>query len=333
MAAHIFAFLLAALAASIYVIIRARVFSAEPLQQAPKRNNILSFLAVVLVFLIYFFIGNLAAIATAHVSMSQKSTVVEILAGLSAIAATCIFSRTWFENGLSGLGIIARNIPRGVGLGVLSFAVIAPILYVSILVTDVASRLITHKLPPVHPALKAMATDHSPISLAFLVLMVVIVAPISEELFFRGLIQSWLSQKFMLIGSKTATTPANSAAAHNTPWGQPDIASTASEERPSSDSTAGVPAPPSPPPPPQWPQSPWLPRRRWIAILLTAAVFAGVHYVVTPGYDEYFPVLFLLAVALGYMYERTGNIWTDITMHACFNLIPTILILCGIKPK
>ncbi len=332
MAAHISALVLAALAASIYAIIRAGVFSAEPLQQAPPRNNILSFLAVVLVFLIYFFMGNLAALATMHLPTSQKSSVIEIIAGLSAIVATCLFSKKWFENGLSGLGIVARNIPRGVGMGLLGFLAIAPILYFSILVTDVVSKLITHKLPPVHPALKALATDHSPISLGLLVLMVVIIAPISEELFFRGLIQSWLSQKFMIIGSNKMTTAGNPAPTPDTPWVPPSMINNPNDENPCADITATIPAA-APPPPPQWPQFPWLPRNRWIAILITAGVFAGVHYVVTPGYDEYFPVLFLLAVALGYMYERTGNIWTDITMHACFNLIPTVFILCGIKPK
>jgi membrane protease YdiL (CAAX protease family) len=268
-----------------------------------------------------------------HVPTSRKSSIIEIVAGVSAIIAICLLSKKWFEKGPSGLGVEPGNMIRGIGLGLLSFAAIAPVLYTAILITDIASKLITHKLPPVHPALKAMAVDHSAVSLGLLVIMVVIVAPISEELFFRGLIQSWLAQRFAGMGSHNSTTIGNLADRPSPPAGVPGTLESNVNENPYAVPDASASAPEISAPPRAWPNSPWLPVNRWMAILITAGVFAAVHYAVTPGYDDYFPVLFILAVALGYMYERTGNIWTDITMHACFNLIPTILILCGVKPK
>ena len=291
-----------------------------------------------LILLLYICTGSAAAVVAQDFPITQRASLVEIVAGLSVIVATYIFATRWFELKLSGLGVVVRNIPRGLVLGFLSFVVIAPILYIVLAITDVIARQVTHHMPPVHPALKAMATDHSPVSLGMLVFIVVVVAPISEEFFFRGLIQSWLSQKLASGRTKSPPDPKPSVAANFADWEpRTDNAaewttppSSAAEASPSDISSISAPVAS---PIRSWPQAPWRPGNRWLAILITAAVFAGVHYMVTPGYDEYFPVLFLLGVALGYMYERTGNIWTDITMHACFNLIPTLLILSGVKPK
>jgi membrane protease YdiL (CAAX protease family) len=54
----------------------------------------------------------------------------------------------------------------------------------------------------------------------------------------------------------------------------------------------------------------------WAAVIITSALFALVH-----GIWWMMPPLFLLAVGLGYVYERTRNVWATITMHASFNLL------------
>jgi membrane protease YdiL (CAAX protease family) len=60
---------------------------------------------------------------------------------------------------------------------------------------------------------------------------------------------------------------------------------------------------------------------RWIAVIITSAVFALVHPLWTA------PLIFLLALCLGYAYERTGSLWVPITMHAMFNISSTFLFL------
>ena len=56
--------------------------------------------------------------------------------------------------------------------------------------------------------------------------------------------------------------------------------------------------------------------RRWLVILLAAGVFMVVHASV----NVYaWPGLFLLAVMLGWLYERTGSLWPAIGVHAVFN--------------
>lgn len=39
------------------------------------------------------------------------------------------------------------------------------------------------------------------------------------------------------------------------------------------------------------------------------------------------PVIFLLAICMGYAYERTGNLWVSITIHAAFNTVSTLIFL------
>jgi membrane protease YdiL (CAAX protease family) len=56
-------------------------------------------------------------------------------------------------------------------------------------------------------------------------------------------------------------------------------------------------------------------RQSWPAILLSAAAFALVH----PSWS--WVQIFFLGVCLGYVYERSGNLWMSITMHSTFNLL------------
>jgi membrane protease YdiL (CAAX protease family) len=53
----------------------------------------------------------------------------------------------------------------------------------------------------------------------------------------------------------------------------------------------------------------------WAAICGASVIFALVH----PLWMA--PMIFVLALCLGYAYERTGNLWVCITMHALFNLL------------
>lgn len=59
----------------------------------------------------------------------------------------------------------------------------------------------------------------------------------------------------------------------------------------------------------------------WSAILLTSWLFMWMH----PLWS--WPIIFLLAICLGYTYERTGNLWVCITMHALFNSSMTAMFL------
>lgn len=55
--------------------------------------------------------------------------------------------------------------------------------------------------------------------------------------------------------------------------------------------------------------------RPWLAVTVTSAAFAAIHYS-TP---QDVPALFALSVVLGYNYERTGRLVSVIAIHAIFN--------------
>jgi hypothetical protein len=59
---------------------------------------------------------------------------------------------------------------------------------------------------------------------------------------------------------------------------------------------------------------------RWAAVITTSAIFAAIH--VEPAF---LAPLFVLALGLGYVYERTGNLWVTITAHALFNTAQIML--------
>lgn len=70
-------------------------------------------------------------------------------------------------------------------------------------------------------------------------------------------------------------------------------------------------------------------RRRLWAIALGALVFAMAHLgSVAP---HALPALFVLAVILGCLYERTGSLWPGIVVHAGFNLfnIAMVVVITG----
>jgi len=54
-------------------------------------------------------------------------------------------------------------------------------------------------------------------------------------------------------------------------------------------------------------------QRPWVAVAVTSLMFALVHH-----WSIWLPI-FTLSLCLGYMYERTGNLWVTVLMHAMFN--------------
>lgn len=67
---------------------------------------------------------------------------------------------------------------------------------------------------------------------------------------------------------------------------------------------------------------------RWPSILISAAVFAGVH-LLDPNAIAVIPGLFLLGVALGWVALRRGDLSLAIAMHSGINLLAAVTLLYG----
>ena len=65
-------------------------------------------------------------------------------------------------------------------------------------------------------------------------------------------------------------------------------------------------------------------RHRWLAIIVTSLIFAAAHGTVDA---HALPVLFVLSLAFGWAYERTGRLSASIVMHVLFNVANLALAL------
>lgn len=179
---------------------------------------------------------------------------------------------------IARLGINPRQF-GGVPRKMLAAIIILPPAYaVSFLAEWVYMRMhVQH--PAEHPLLKMMREAPSP-TRWLLILTAVAIAPLSEELLFRGHLQTLLRRMFVALSSL-----GNRAGAPMT----------------------------APRKPPVW--------QTWAGILLTSCLFARAH-------DPWMrPPIFFLSLGLGYCYERTGNLWTSMTVHCIFNSISTFVFL------
>jgi membrane protease YdiL (CAAX protease family) len=187
----------------------------------------------------------------ASTTLSEAETVVFSgvceLVPLAAMVAATKFTR---PDGIRKTGLDLRRIPPGILLGILGIAIAIPLI---IYVDGFTEWALDHwkKEHPAHELLEVFK-NNPPLWLRVAdVLSAGLVAPLAEEMFFRGVLQTLLRTTF------------NSS---------------------------------------------------WPAIAISAAAFAMVHHWWT------WPQIFFLGFCLGYAYERTGNLWVSITMHALFNL-------------
>ncbi len=231
-----------------------------------------------------------------------------------------------------------------VGVGLVAFLAIQP----SLVATQIAMTKIWEDQP--HPLVKLVKDEFSPGVPQLAILLAVIVAPIAEELVYRGIIQSWLVNRtasalngvssLISRGMTTESSPVSSCQRHDDE--SPSVPSenpanpgeTHAAEPVAIDSSSRPPefhregaAPIELPTQPEnsAPPNTQLARRAAaiMGITITSLIFAALHFDQWPA-----PIaLFLLSVVIGYVYERTGSLIAAMCMHAAFNGLSTFLLL------
>jgi membrane protease YdiL (CAAX protease family) len=259
---------------------------------------------------------------------------------------------------LKDLGLDTRDLGRQALVGTTGFLLVAPVVY---LVNLLAVRIWEQNRHP----LEQMVTARPTLEIAVLAFFsAVILAPAAEELFFRAILQSWLTQLLRrhededdldLRQRELAPAPHDVAAVESsaapgavmvpgavTPvsvegerfsghWTapSPDQAQTGPDQAGDGEDRR----------PPDWvphPEPETLPRddqrppRRdraaLLAIVLTSALFAAVHLPQWPA-----PVaIFILSLGLGVVYQRTGSLFASSLMHALFNGFSTLILFQAI---
>jgi membrane protease YdiL (CAAX protease family) len=231
-------------------------------------------------------------------------------------------------------GVSLRALGGDLRLGLIGFLLLAPPTYA------LQGLLVNLWKPSKHPLMEMFKDSPEPWFFVLLAVAAAVVAPLFEEIVFRVLLQGWLERVIprFLRGSPTtemAAVPLELAetkeqqalrAALTSPYGEPPLA--ASEWLPpqqpldnnpyappaiQADGTralpdANLPEEGSPQPPLSGPAA-------WLPIAISATIFALLHYSHGPDWVP----LTLLAVGMGYLYQRTHSLIPSLVVHTLLN--------------
>jgi membrane protease YdiL (CAAX protease family) len=225
----------------------------------PRRTRMAP-LTLFIPFLVWFFgpallkpaVVSITGLATGW-QLDFATNVAFCLGSLAAVAVCLVLVQRDFARGVRGWGLRPRTIPRDLGVAVLDLLAVWPLVLAMIVIVMTVGKMLrgpSYEIPQ-HEELELLTTS-TRLSLRILVIILaVVVAPLVEEMLFRGLLQTTIRSYL---------------------------------------------------------------RRPWPSIAVTAALFAVVHQ-----NPEHWPALFVLALGLGYAYEKSGSLWQPIFMHALFN--------------
>jgi membrane protease YdiL (CAAX protease family) len=192
-----------------------------------------------------------------HFTPTQE-IVVETTSSAAVVFVIVTMTVSMRPRGLHYLGLERGGIMRGILIGIVALAIAWPLV---MLVSQFMEWFCVnvYRFNPAEHELLDQVQNSSRAGKALGVVVAVVLAPLSEELVFRGYFQTILRR-----------------------WLSP-----------------------------------------WTAVIVASALFAMAH----DAWSQ--PAIFLLALCLGYVYERTGNLWANITMHSLFNLTSVALFILG----
>jgi membrane protease YdiL (CAAX protease family) len=207
------------------------------------------------------------------------------------------------------LSAIARDVLIGV---VACLAALMPVRLVQLglmYALDLPNELTKHPLVEM-----LIGGEPNMVVLALATVVAVVVAPVGEEITFRLLLQGWLEKwedrrlGWRDINVVEATSERLDEAPSN---------ARASADVSETETIVLTPVPTEPP------------RRGvtglpygWVPIIISSLLFAAAHF----GYGPEPVPLFVLALILGYIYQRTHRIIPCIVAHAMFNLLSMIFL-------
>lgn len=257
----------------------------------------------------------------------QKTALLVLeLANLATCAVVALIFRIRHKLSLRDLGWDARYLFQDVLLGLKAFAMLVPIVYG---LQFVLTQLVDSK----HPLIEMLKENPDPAFFAVAAFAAVIAAPITEEFFFRVVLQGWLERVFsdrrnasdeLGHGTRPETVGLDSPSAASEIYEAKLVTEPFSEpatSHPFGDQAAPTPA--------------FTPANENKTVSVTkdarpsfwpiagsSLVFAISHW--SHGPD---PIpLFVFAVGLGYLYQRTNRILPSIVLHLLLNLCSLIAL-------
>lgn len=257
------------------------------------------------------------------------------LASLTAAIFTLFFVMLRSRAKWSDLGFDFRSASRDAKTALLAFLMLAPSVYLIQMVLKMLQGMLTEEEElTTHPLIESVMENPN-LSFFFITgLSAVVVAPVVEEFLFRVLLQGWLERvashrgetSVLLLGGVEESSVdailleesnpdeslpnAPAEPADDNPYATPrslELPVTGPQDEATAENVR-------PRKPPFWP------------ILVSALLFAGMHY--SHGPDPI--ALFVLAIGLGYLYQRTHRILPCILVHFLLNACSMGMLWLGL---
>ncbi len=265
-----------------------------------------------------------------HIPADWSSTALQLIYGTSQelvlVGGALAFIAIYFQASRRDLGLpanvheFAHDVFIGGVVGIASLAPIRIIQGVLLTLWGVP------EMESGHPLVK-MLTDGKPSVILMLLasFAAVVVAPICEEISFRLLLQGWLEKwEAVRLGIWAESTPAQDVTVRddtsiaemtNGEWGMGNDEVAVDENQSSIvNHQSSIDAPPDH----GYLGMPF----GWFPIIVTSVLFGLAHF----GYGPEPLPLFVLALMLGYVYQRTHRIVPSIVAHAIFNAFTMIAL-------
>jgi membrane protease YdiL (CAAX protease family) len=218
------------------------------------------------------------------------ATIVNAMSLLALPGVVLLLSRA----SLSDLGLTVDRLGASVKAGGVAFLLVTPCVYLVFLYSKMVIK------GTEHPLEKMILAEWSPLGIVLAVASAVVFAPLAEELFFRAILLGWLNRVVHDSRARSCMIAPDSDCPVAIE-GAGDTAAERSSPLDLPDSVAAV----------------------WFPIVASSLFFAAMHAAVMPTPFA----LFVLALALGYLYQRTGSLIAPIVLHALFNGFSTLLLL------
>jgi len=228
----------------------------------PRRNRMAFYLPFAMFVMWLLLQGTALAVGDARSwqGLFQRN-LVGCVASLVTVGLILIVAKLDFARGIKGLGLRLTTVPHDLGFAFVTLLAVWPLVLAAMSLTILITRMWCgpqYQIPQ-HEALKLLTESGAVPLRVLLAIMAVVVAPVVEEMLFRGLFQTAIRSYL---------------------------------------------------------------RRPWPAIVIASLVFASIHEDVS-----HWPSLFVLALGLGYVYEKSGSLLRPIFMHALFNGINITIVL------
>jgi len=244
---------------------------------APRRNNMPVYLPFIPLFIWFGSVPLTTSIArqiTTDLPDWQNAlwdNLILCIGAILTIVLIIFLARASFARRLKGFGLNVKTIHKDFLFAFINLLSIWPLVLAAAVITIFIGKFIWGQdfYLEQHEELKTI-TEYSQLPLRILIIIVtVVVAPVLEEMLFRGLFQTMIRSFFEFRFSNL-------------------------------ESRNGV----------------------WLAILISSGLFVMVH-----ANAGHWPALFMLALCLGYSYEKSGSLFRPIFIHSFFNSVAIIAVL------